>query len=82
MAVCSFEPLEDPRKSRYLERRRDASVFHTVPWLRALWKTYGYQHIVYTSSPPTEELSDGIVLCLSDVSGNGSEMRDCVSYGI
>lgn len=60
----TFDPLTDPRWSRFLERRPDASVFHSVPWLEALRKTYGYQPIGYSSARPGEELQDGIAACL------------------
>jgi CelD/BcsL family acetyltransferase involved in cellulose biosynthesis len=61
--VHTFDPLQDPRWEHFLEERNDASVFHTVPWLEALRKTYGYQPVVYTSTPPGQDLCNGIVLC-------------------
>lgn len=62
-ACHKFDPLQDTRWSRFLEKRQDASVFHTTPWLEALRRTYGYEPVVYTTSPPGQELTDGIVLC-------------------
>jgi Acetyltransferase (GNAT) domain len=32
-------------------------------WLEALRKTYGYEPVVLTSSPPTRELENGLLLC-------------------
>jgi hypothetical protein len=63
--VYKFNPLQDPRWSPFLMRQPNASVFHSVPWLEALYRTYGYEPLVYTSTPPGEELRDGIVF--SDV---------------
>jgi CelD/BcsL family acetyltransferase involved in cellulose biosynthesis len=61
VSVYRFNPLEDLRWSRFLERHPRASVFHSMPWLDALYRTYGYQPVVYTSAAPGQELSDGIV---------------------
>jgi CelD/BcsL family acetyltransferase involved in cellulose biosynthesis len=61
--IYSFDPLEDMRWTRFLERRADASVFHTTGWLKALRQTYGYEPVAYTSSPPGEELRDGLLFC-------------------
>ena len=46
-----------------MERHPQASVFHTVGWLRALRRTYGYEPAAYTTSSPTSELNNGIVFC-------------------
>jgi CelD/BcsL family acetyltransferase involved in cellulose biosynthesis len=63
MPVYKFNPLQDQRWSRFLETNPKASVFHSAAWLEALWKTYGYEPVVYTNSPAEQELRDGIVLC-------------------
>jgi hypothetical protein len=44
-------------------RHPRASVFHTVAWLESLRRTYGYQPIVYTTSPAGADLENGIVCC-------------------
>lgn len=61
--IYSFDPLGDQRWTRFLDRRADASVFHTAAWLGALRRTYGYEPVVYTSAPPGRELSDGLLFC-------------------
>jgi CelD/BcsL family acetyltransferase involved in cellulose biosynthesis len=66
MPVYTFNPLQDARWSRFLEANPNASLFHTAAWLDTLYKTYGYEPIVYTNSPPGQELRDGIVLCRID----------------
>lgn len=38
-------------------------MFHTVEWLEALRRTYGYEPIVITTSPPGGDLRNGVVLC-------------------
>jgi Acetyltransferase (GNAT) domain len=63
MPVYTFDPLHDPRWGEFLARNSRASVFHTTAWLQALRKTYGYEPVVYTNTPPGRDLADGIVLC-------------------
>ena len=62
MNVYSFEPLRDARWARFVERAPRASVFHTPGWLRALHQTYGFTTVAFTTSPPADELADGVVL--------------------
>jgi len=59
----SFNPCHDERWSRFLSLRQHASVFHTAGWLEALQRTYGYEPVVYTTSPSGTELSDGMLFC-------------------
>ena len=72
MSIYKLNPLQDPRWGAFVDRHPDSSVFHTPQWLEALRRTYGYEPIVYTTSPPVSDLSNGIVFCLihSWVSGN------------
>jgi CelD/BcsL family acetyltransferase involved in cellulose biosynthesis len=58
-----IEPLKDSRWEKFLELHPRASVFHSPAWLEALSRTYGYQSIAYTTSPPDEDLQNGIVFC-------------------
>jgi len=62
-AVHEIQPLRDPRWASLVQRHPRSSVFHTVPWLEALHRTYGYQPVAYTTSPPGVALEDGLVLC-------------------
>ena len=59
----AIDPLRDPRWEAFVERHPRASVFHTVPWLDALRRTYGYEPIAYTTSPPDMDLESGLVFC-------------------
>ena len=62
-AIYQIHPLRDPRWPEFVGRHPGSSVFHTVAWLEALHRTYGYQPIAYTTSPPGSSLQDGLVLC-------------------
>lgn len=63
MSVYKLNPLLDPRWQDLVDRHRYGSVFHSIPWLEALRRTYGYDPVVYTTTPPAQELSNGIVFC-------------------
>lgn len=63
MRLYQVEPTTDVRWTRLLERYPRASVFHTVAWLQALRLTYGYEPVAFTTSPPTDELKNGLVFC-------------------
>lgn len=62
-SVFTIDPLQDPRWSAFLQDHPRASIFHSVPWLQALRRTYGYEPIVYTTSPPGADLRNGVVFC-------------------
>lgn len=64
--VYQIDPLADPRWERFVERHSRSSVFHSIPWLRALRETYGYRPIAFTTSGPSEELTNGVPLCEID----------------
>jgi Acetyltransferase (GNAT) domain len=57
------DPLRDPRWTEFAERHPRGSVFHTRGWLEALRRTYGYEPVVYTTTPPGVGLANGLVLC-------------------
>jgi len=40
-----------------------ASIFHTPGWLGALWRTYGYEPVVFTTSAPNAQLQNGVLFC-------------------
>jgi CelD/BcsL family acetyltransferase involved in cellulose biosynthesis len=61
--VYTTDPLKDPRWKALVESHPQASMFHTTEWLQALQETYGYQPVVYTTSPPGKALQNGLVLC-------------------
>jgi len=61
MATYEIDPLRDPRWAEMVEKHPQASVFHTPGWLEALRRTYGYEAVVYTTSPPRADLTSGVV---------------------
>jgi len=63
MATYKIAPLRDPRWEDFLGSEPRASIFHTTAWLKALRRTYGYEPIVYTTSPPGTKLWNGVVFC-------------------
>jgi hypothetical protein len=63
MTLYTIDPLTDSRWTSFLERHAEATIFHTPGWLRALQRTYGYEPVVYSTSRPDEELTNGMVFC-------------------
>jgi CelD/BcsL family acetyltransferase involved in cellulose biosynthesis len=61
--VYTFNPLTDSRWGQFVETQPLASVFHTRGWLDAIRRTYSYEPVVYTTSPPDEPLENGVLLC-------------------
>ena len=61
--IYEVSPLADPRWPQLLESHSKTSVFHSVEWLRTLQKTYGYEPLAYTSTPPGAPLSNAVVFC-------------------
>jgi lipid II:glycine glycyltransferase (peptidoglycan interpeptide bridge formation enzyme) len=66
--LCCYQldPTRDPRWDALLKKHPNASVFHSTAWLEALRRTYGYEPVVFTTSPPGGELTNGIVFCRVD----------------
>lgn len=64
-SFCCYQldPTHDRRWGDFLERHPRSSVFHSVGWLEALRRTYGYEPVVFTTSPPTGALQNGVVFC-------------------
>lgn len=63
MTVDKIDPIRDHRWVEFLHKHPAASVFHTPGWLEALQRTYGYEPVVFTTSPPGAELRNGIPFC-------------------
>lgn len=58
-----LDPLLDPRWTNLVERSPMSSIFHCRAWLHALQRTYGYEPVVFTTTPPGQPLRDGWVFC-------------------
>jgi hypothetical protein len=56
-------PLADTRWDDLVDRHPSSSAFHQRGWLEALSRTYNYEPIVLTVSPPDQPLADSIVFC-------------------
>lgn len=63
MTISKIDPIRDPRWHALVERHPDASIFHTVGWLKALQRTYGFRTAAYTTARAGEDLQDGVVFC-------------------
>jgi Acetyltransferase (GNAT) domain len=62
-SIYTLNPLSDRRWDDLIARHPDASAFHQRGWLEALARTYGYEPVVFTTSPPTTALKNGLVFC-------------------
>jgi len=58
-----INPLTDGRWDDLVAGHPKASPFHHTGWLEALRRSYGYEPLVITRTPPGEALKDGLVLC-------------------
>jgi Acetyltransferase (GNAT) domain len=63
MQFYQLDPTQDPRWVELLLHHSSASVFHSVPWLKALQGTYDYRPVVFTTSPPDSQLKNGMLFC-------------------
>jgi CelD/BcsL family acetyltransferase involved in cellulose biosynthesis len=61
--VYEVDPLSDPRWQIFVDRHPQASVFHSVNWVRALKASYNYSPVVLTTCRPEATLTNGILFC-------------------
>ena len=61
--IYKINPLSDRRWEALVERHPHSSIFHTRGWLEALRRAYGYEPVVYTTSTPQQELTNGLAFC-------------------
>ncbi|TAM83897.1 MAG: GNAT family N-acetyltransferase [Acidobacteria bacterium] len=61
--IYQINPIQDRRWETLVERHPRSSIFHRPEWLEALQRTYGYKPVVYTTSGPREDLTNGLVFC-------------------
>ncbi len=62
-AVNYIQPLEDERWNEFVQGHPHSSIFHSIGWLEALRRTYGYRPNVITTSPAGENIQNGLVFC-------------------
>ena len=65
-SAFEFNPLVDRRWPAFLRGHPNASVFYSAGWLSALQRTYRYEPVAYTTSPPEAELGNGLAFCRID----------------
>jgi hypothetical protein len=63
MAVYKIDPIADERWGKFLQSHPASSIFHTPEWLDALRRTYGYEPVAFTTSPPGSPLTNGFPFC-------------------
>ena len=63
MDAYRINPLTDPRWPALVAHHPQASIFHSTGWMAALHRTYGYEPLAYTTTPPGRELADGVPFC-------------------
>ena len=61
--ISRIDPLRDPRWNDLVNRHPKAAVFHSVDWLRALQREYGYQPVALCTSGSDRRLTGGLVFC-------------------
>jgi hypothetical protein len=74
VTIYKIYPLRDSRWAAFVEGHPRASVFYTPGWLEALRRTYEYEPVAYTTTPPGVELTNGIALCQVDSRITGRRM--------
>jgi lipid II:glycine glycyltransferase (peptidoglycan interpeptide bridge formation enzyme) len=63
MECYQIDPMQDARWAEFVGIHPNASVFHSIGWLNTLRSTYGYEPVVFSTSPPNEKLKNGLVFC-------------------
>jgi CelD/BcsL family acetyltransferase involved in cellulose biosynthesis len=63
MDISRINPLQDRRWEQLLQANPGASVFHTASWLEALRRTYGYEPVAFTTSSPSDPITNAILFC-------------------
>jgi CelD/BcsL family acetyltransferase involved in cellulose biosynthesis len=61
--VYRIDPISDPRWQLFVDDHPTARIFHTTGWVEALRRTYGYEPVVYTTTPPEQKLTNGLLFC-------------------
>jgi hypothetical protein len=72
--IYEVNPLKDKRWQELVDWHPQASIFHSVGWLESLSDTYGYEPVVYTTTPPSSELENGLLFCRIRSSATGNRM--------
>ncbi|GAC1663631.1 MAG: hypothetical protein NVS9B4_18630 [Candidatus Acidiferrum sp.] len=63
LPIHEIDPLADPRWDSFIAGHFRASLFHSRPWLEALRRTYSYEPVAFTTTPPGQSLRNAITFC-------------------
>lgn len=63
MTITCLNPLLDARWNEFVGRSPAASVFHSLGWVNALQRTYGYEPVAFTDAAPGEALRNALLCC-------------------
>jgi hypothetical protein len=63
LVIHIANPLSDRRWDDLIAQHPKASAFHQRGWLEALVRTYGYEPVVFTTTPPGVALQNGLLYC-------------------
>jgi hypothetical protein len=74
MQTHKIDPLHDPRWVKFVQNHALASVFHTREWLYAIYRTYGYEPVAFTTLSSAGEVKSGLVFCRIQSWLTGSRM--------
>lgn len=61
--VSAIDPLRDIRWPEFVRKHPAGSVFHTVPWLDALKRTYSYEPVALTTADGRGNLVSALAFC-------------------
>ncbi len=61
--LYEVDPLSDARWETFVNEHTRSSVFHSISWLKALRRAYGYEPVVLTTCSPETRLTNGILFC-------------------
>lgn len=62
--IYSVDPCEDPRWLDLIWKHPAATAFHHPGWLAALRAMYNYPVMAFTTTPPSQPLTNGLPFCL------------------
>lgn len=61
--VYCLDPDKDLRWKEFVCRHPRSSIYHSAGWRAALLRTYGFETVVYTTTPSGLPLQNGLLFC-------------------
>jgi CelD/BcsL family acetyltransferase involved in cellulose biosynthesis len=65
-SVVELRPLDDPRWNDLVMRHPQSSIYHSLAWLDALHRTYGYRPVALSTLSDDGGLEGGLLFCEID----------------